>query len=584
MTTSSYSAADESAQARSWAGSFRSGLSQYAGFIPAALLFGGLFVLPLLLIVGYSFWEVVDYRVVPNWTLDNYTYLASVPTYVRTALATAWVAIAATALTILLAFPLAYWLVRRVPKRWQKFLLVLVILPFWTSYLLRVYVWVGILGDQGAINRLLQAVGITDEPVSFFLYDRPAVILVLVYLYFPFAVLALYSVLERFDWHQLRAAQDLGAKPIRAFRRVILPQVKVGITTAVVFVMIPILGEYLAPQLVGGTRGVMIGNLVVNFFQSAQYSRGAALALVIALVVLLLLLLLRRGLYLQYSITAGGEGRIDAEPPLNTAQRVKRRLLDVYAFGVYFFLFAPILLLVVFSFNANPLGTFPITGWTTQWYGDVMENLSIQDALLTSIKVAVAVTAVSTFVGTCAAFPLVRSRLPFRGAVRVAFAAPMMIPGLLVGVAILSLITGLLTMRLSTWTAVAGQAVWITPFVTLIVAARLDSFDRSLESAAADLGANTLRRLRYVVLPLIAPAIYASALLAFTLSLDEFIITLFLIGGENTLPIYIFTQVKLGPTPEVNALITLMLAASLILLGLAALTLRVTSRLRGAQT
>src|SRR4029078_1065582 len=118
-------------------------------------------------------------------------------------------------------------------------------------------------------------------------------------------------------------------------------------------------------------------------------------------------------------------------------------------------------------------------------------------------------------------------------------------------------------------TAVIGQAVYVTPFVLLLVAARLQGFDPYLERAASDLGANTYHRLRYVILPLIAPAIFAGALFAFTLSLDEFIITLFLIGAHNTLPIYIYTQVKFGITPEVNPLATLLLAASLCLSALA---------------
>src|SRR6266576_349577 len=162
-----------------------------------------------------------------------------------------------------------------------------------------VYSWLNILGDQGAINRLLQWMHLTDHPVSFFLYDRPAVVLVLVYLYFPFAALTLYASLERFDWDQFKAAMDLGARPLTAMRRILLPQIKPGLTTAVIFVFIPILGEYLAPQLVGGARGVMIGNLIVNFFQGAQYTRGAAAALLIAALIVLLLTLFRRSLEVE---------------------------------------------------------------------------------------------------------------------------------------------------------------------------------------------------------------------------------------------------------------------------------------------
>jgi spermidine/putrescine transport system permease protein len=257
------------------------------------------FLVPLGLIVCYSFWKTVDYNVVHDWTIGNYRYFFSVPTYVSTFWATVWVSFAATVLALVLAFPFAYWLARYVPKHYQKVLLILVILPFWTSYLLRVYSWLTILGPQGAVNRFLEWTGATSKPVSFFLYDRPAVILVLVYLYFPFAALTLYASLERFDWNQFRAAMDLGATPATAIRRILLPQIRPGITTAVIFVFIPILGEYLTPQLVGGAKGVMIGNLIVNFFQGAQYTRGAAAALLIAGLIVVLLAIFRRSLEVE---------------------------------------------------------------------------------------------------------------------------------------------------------------------------------------------------------------------------------------------------------------------------------------------
>jgi spermidine/putrescine transport system permease protein len=280
-------------------GAWASRLGEYAGFGPALILFGLFFLVPLGLIVCYSFWTVVDYNVVHDWTLDNYRYFFSVGTYVRTLWATIWVSVAATALTIAIAFPFAYWIVRYVPRRLQKVMLILVILPFWTSYLLRVYSWLNILGEQGAINRFLQWTGITDHSLSLFLYDRPAVILVLAYLYFPFAALTLYASLERFDWEQFKAAMDLGASPLVAIRKIMLPQIKPGITTAVIFVFIPILGEYLTPQLVGGARGVMIGNLIVNFFSGAQYTRGAAAALLVAALIIALLIVCRRSLEVQ---------------------------------------------------------------------------------------------------------------------------------------------------------------------------------------------------------------------------------------------------------------------------------------------
>jgi len=273
-----------------------SGLLSYVGFVPASILLGLFFLVPLGIIVCYSFWETIDYAVVHHWTFGNYSYFFSVSSYVATMWATVWVAALSTAIAIGLAFPFAYWLSRYVPQRLRLPLLVLVIVPFWTSYLLRVYSWLTILGEKGVLNRFLQWVGITHHPLGVLLYDRPAVILVLVYLYFPFGALTLYSSIERFDWNQLRAAMDLGASPLQAIFRILVPQIKPGLVTAVIFVFIPILGEYLTPQIVGGTGGVMIGNLIVNFFQAAEYTRGAAASLLIALFIVGLLAIFRKSL------------------------------------------------------------------------------------------------------------------------------------------------------------------------------------------------------------------------------------------------------------------------------------------------
>ncbi len=250
-------------------------------------------------------------------------------------------------------------------------------------------------------------------------------------------------------------------------------------------------------------------------------------------------------------------------------ERAARAALAAYGGLIYAFLFGPIVLLVLFSFNANRYGTLPITGWTLKWYRTMASDYQIHDALATTLKIAAEVTAISVAVGTAAAFPLVRSRLPFRDGIRVAFILPIMIPGLLIGVSLLIVFTSTLGWQLSPQTAVIGQSVYTTPFVILLVAARLQVFDAALERAASDLGANAFNRLRLVVLPLLLPAIVAGALFAFTLSLDEFIITYFLIGSHITLPIYIYTQVKFGITPEVNALATVLLAASLLLGGAA---------------
>ena len=272
------------------------GLAQFAGFAPASVLFGLFFIAPLGLIVVYSFWRTKDYSLVHDWNLGNYRTFLHTRTYLKTFLKTVVMGVLATATTIGLAMPFCYWLVRYVSKRLQRTLLLLVVLPFWTSYLLRVYSWVAILGDNGALNTVLNKVGVTSGAHRYLLYDNPGVYLVLVYLYFPFAVLTLYASLERFDWNLLRAARDLGATPAAALRRVVAPQMRLSIATASIFVFIPILGEYLAPQVVGGTKGVMIGNLIANFFAGFLLPLGSAASVLVALVIVVLLVIFRRSL------------------------------------------------------------------------------------------------------------------------------------------------------------------------------------------------------------------------------------------------------------------------------------------------
>jgi spermidine/putrescine transport system permease protein len=246
-----------------------------------------------------------------------------------------------------------------------------------------------------------------------------------------------------------------------------------------------------------------------------------------------------------------------------------RRALSAYGALVYLFAFAPIAFLVLFGFNANPSGAFPITGLTTRWYSEMFDDFELREAFWTSLDVAIQVTVVSVAVGTAAAFPLVRAPLRFRGALRIWMTLPIMLPGLLIGISLLVLLTTVLELDLSRRTAVIGQSIFTTPFVILLVAARLQTLDRRLEWAASDLGATTVRRLRHVVLPALVPALLASTVLAFTLSFDEFIITLFLIGDDQTLPLYIFSHVRYGITPAVNAVATLFLFGSLAALALA---------------
>src|SRR6478752_702630 len=258
-------------------------IGRLAPLVPGLLVIVLLFLVPMGFMLVFSFMRTdVNFNLVPNWNIDNYARFFTVATYVRTFLKTLLMAAAVTTAGLATAMPFAYFLVRYVSPRLQRAFLLAVIVPFWTSYLLRVYAWQAILGETGALNQLLMQLGIIDKPSTLFVYNDLGVFVVLLYVYFPFAALALYAALEKFDFTQLNAAQDLGARPDQAFRHILIPQIRTGIITACIFVFIPILGEFLTPTLVGGAQGTLIANLIVNFTRQAQIPEGAALAIIIA--------------------------------------------------------------------------------------------------------------------------------------------------------------------------------------------------------------------------------------------------------------------------------------------------------------
>lgn len=281
-------------------------LRELAPFLPAAVIIVGLFLVPLALMFAFSFWSTDEnLDVIAVWSLENYQNFFTNPTYVRTLFKTMLIGAAVTLACLAVAFAVAYFLSRYVSRRWARIALLVIIVPFWTSYLLRVYSWQAILGEHGALNQVLVALGILREPSLLFVYNDFGTFIVLVYLYIPFAALVLYASLERFDFTQLTAAQDLGARPVAALRHVLLPQIRPGLVTACIFVFIPILGEFLTPSMVGGAQGLLIANLLANFFKNALIPEGAAVGFLIAAFVTALLILFRRYLRVEDVVVRG---------------------------------------------------------------------------------------------------------------------------------------------------------------------------------------------------------------------------------------------------------------------------------------
>ena len=251
-------------------------------YLPPLLLLGVFFLIPLLLMFAYSFRANMHGSFFQLWqpSLNQYTKLLSTGSYWRLLWTSTQMALLISVISVVLSYPIAYFLAFHGRQR-AGFYLVLLLVPFWTSYLLRVMAWKMMLGTEGVINSFLMYVNLIQEPLTALLYNRNAVVLTLVYVWIPFATLPILAALQRIDVSLFEAAADLGARPFHQFLRITVPLSLPGVFAAFFMVFIPTVGEYVTPLLVGGSRGSMYGNIIQDFFtKAANWPFGSAMSMI----------------------------------------------------------------------------------------------------------------------------------------------------------------------------------------------------------------------------------------------------------------------------------------------------------------
>jgi spermidine/putrescine transport system permease protein len=258
-------------------------------------------------------------------------------------------------------------------------------------------------------------------------------------------------------------------------------------------------------------------------------------------------------------------GRLRPEAARPRAFSWERFLLATHSWLVYLFLYAPIVILIVFSFNRGKQ-TAVWQGFSIEWYAKLLDNELILRSVRNSLFVASITTVVSTVIGTAAALALARWELRGKTATQGALFLPIIIPEIVIGAALVTFF-GVVQIRLSIWTVILAHVAFSISYVAIVVRARLAGFDRSLEEAALDLGASPLATFFRVTLPIILPGVVAGALLVFTISIDDYVVTSFVAGvGATTLPLQIYSMLRVGVTPEVNAVSTLLLLFTVVLI------------------
>lgn len=274
--------------------------------LPGALWLLTFAVLPLGFLVVMSFWTTTIFGLSTEFTLNNYATIFSDSVYLTILAKTIRMALITTVLTLLFSYPVAYFLAG-LRGRSKAVCLLLLFMPFWSSYVVRTFLWLPMLGRNGLINTLLMRIGIIGEPIDVLLFSEGTVHLGLIYVYSLFMILPIYLSLDRLDRRLIEAAADLGAGPFNTFRRIVLPLSMPGVLSGSVMVFLLACGAYVTPQLLGGTAGVMFGNIIAaQYLNTNNWPLGAALSVVLVLVVLAGMFLVGRKAKME-EIFVGGQ-------------------------------------------------------------------------------------------------------------------------------------------------------------------------------------------------------------------------------------------------------------------------------------
>ncbi|TWA61891.1 putative spermidine/putrescine transport system permease protein [Azospirillum baldaniorum] len=516
-----------------------------------------------------------------GFTLAPYQQLFSSSLYVTVLWITLKISLATTLVAVAGAYPIAYLIsVTKGPAKSR--LIFWVLLAFWTSFLVRAFAWVIILGRNGVINGTLMSLGIIDRPVDL-LYGFGSVLVGMVHAMLPLAVMTMLAVMENIDRTLPRAASTLGARPGTAFWTVYFPLSLPGVAAAAIMVFVSAIGFFIVPALLGGRRETMITQLIIDQIQQTlNWGLAGAISVLLLTVVLAVFVLYDRvfGFATLTGETAGAAhnrdtamrrlgGRVlgllgaasDALLGLFPRRRPRgtgempSATLRTLVWTMLVLVSLPAFLMIPLSFGKAGLA-WPPTGFSLQWYEQLFQSPLWMQALTRSLVVAFGTGLLSMAIGVPAAFLMVRSRMRGKGAMLAFILSPVIVPRMIIAVGMFYLFAqmGLVGTILG---LVIGHTVVAVPYVVMTMTAVLRNYDTRLDLAAQSLGARPLAALRHVTFPILGAGMLSSFLFAFATSFDELTISLFSSGGLSaTLPKQFWDEVTLQVSPVIAAVST----------------------------
>ncbi|MCF3641606.1 ABC transporter permease subunit [Rhizobium sp. TRM95111] len=548
--------------------------------VPGLLFILVFFLAPTIQLMSVSFFNNAG-----GLSFATYSRMISSTVYLRVLSTTFGIALQVTLWCLLLGYPLAYWL-SGMPGRRQRIMLMFVLLPFWTSALVKNFAWLVLLGRNGIVAAGLEKIGLPGGDAL--LFSRGTVIFAMTHTMLPLAVITMMPIMNQIDRRLTMAAETLGASGAQAFWQIFFHLSGRGIATAGLLVFVSSLGFFITPSLVGGRTETMISQLIITQINTLQnWTFGSTLAVLLVLASLLTIFVYDR-LFGLSSIAGEGKkghadgklrrfglfitswlGRVCASVQRFSARNLKgttgQGLLSTYGWIVLIVLLFPIVGVVPMAFTEADYLTFPPQGFSLRWFEAYLSSPVWVSATLRSFGIGLATAFITVIVAGLAALGLARSKSRFSGAAFLLFMAPMVVPPIVIAISLFYLFASL--SMIATDSAIAiGHSVIALPIVFVILLATFKEHDWRLDQAAATLGATHLKTALRITAPLVKPGLIVGFVTGFLQSFEELTVALFIGGGlKTTLPKQMWDDITLSVNPRIAAASVVVLLVVVIL-------------------
>ena len=532
---------------------------------PMLIFLSGIFVWPVFSFLLISFGDNIS---TPSFV--HYQKIFNTSIYRQIIFNTFNIAFLVTIISVIFSYPIVY-LLANVSKRMRKFLFILVLLPFWTSALVRTTAWIVILQRKGILNEMLMSTGILNEPISF-IYNFSGVLIGMTHVLMPFVIFPLYASYKNIDYSLIEAAESLGSKSYQTIKRLIIPLTMPGVIAGSIIVFMSAIGYYITPALMGGPKQTMIAMLIENNInRTLNWEMAAALSCVLLLSTLLLFIVFQK--YFGFDNLLSNSSQKGSSQNYEPKEKYSSSKIIMYLLGsvVCIFLIAPIIIVFPMSLSASPFLEFPPQDYSLRWYESFFSDNRWMKGLWNSLIAASVTIIISLPIGTLAAIGVSEMRRKVRLWLETFFILPMVIPVIIYAISLFYFIAPL-RLNNSPITLGVAHSILAMPFVFLTVSASLKNFNRNLELAAYGLGASWKTMFWRVMLPSVTPGIIAGAIFSFIQSFDDVILALFLTNIKSrTLPRIMFEGIAHEIDPTIVAISGLLIILTVVLFAINAL-------------